>query len=299
VLQMALARCFRYGADIAKIAVRCDSPQDAARIEALYSIVLEDLPSLEGRLIAFGMGEAGRGSRIECLRRGAPFSYAALSEEEASAPGQWTAEDMRRAVYGEFKGYHAEGLRMPASKSFAQRAIIAAALAEGRSVLSGYSPCGDSQAALDAARQIGAQVEENAQAAYEKLASMVSAEIYGEEAVKAYADGGAAYCCAFTQGLGKLEIDGAKSVIKGYDANGKELLDKEELISVIENSKDGVIHFEGRRDDKEFSSDVSAVCDKETGKNKIGIWVRDSTQGIGTITYIDKKTAHRADGAAV
>lgn len=161
VLQMALARCFRYGADIAKIAVRCDSPQDAARIEALYSIVLEDLPSLEGRLIAFGMGEAGRGSRIECLRRGAPFSYAALSEEEASAPGQWTAEDMRRAVYGEFKGYHAEGLRMPASKSFAQRAIIAAALAEGRSVLSGYSPCGDSQAALDAARQIGAQVEEN------------------------------------------------------------------------------------------------------------------------------------------
>ena len=64
---------------------------------------------------------------------------------------------------------------------------------------------------------------ENAQAAYEKLASMVSAEIYGEEAVNAYADGGAAYCCAFTQGLSKLEIDGAKSVIKGYDANGEEI----------------------------------------------------------------------------
>ncbi len=161
LLQMALARCFRYGADIAKIAVRCNSAQDAARIEALYSIVLEDVPSLEGRLIAIGMGEEGRDTRIECLRRGAPFSYAALSGEELSAPGQWTAEDMRRAVYGDFRGYHAEGIRMPSSKSFAQRAIIAAALADGCSTLSGYSPCGDSQAAIEAARQMGAKVEEN------------------------------------------------------------------------------------------------------------------------------------------
>ncbi len=161
MLQMALARCFRYGADIAKIAVKCNSPEDAARIEALYSIVLEDVPSLQGRLIAFGMGEEGRDSRIECLKRGAPFSYAALSADEATAPGQWTVEEMRKAVYGDFKGYNAEGVRMPASKSFAQRAIIAAALAEGRSTLSGYSPCGDSQAAIEAARQMGAKVEED------------------------------------------------------------------------------------------------------------------------------------------
>lgn len=42
--------------------------------------------------------------------------------------------------------------------------------------------------------------EENAQAAYEKLASMVTGEVYGEDAVKAYADGGGAYYCAFTEG---------------------------------------------------------------------------------------------------
>ena len=35
--------------------------------------------------------------------------------------------------------------------------------------------------------------EENAQAAFDKLSSMVSGKIYGEEAVKAYADGKGVY----------------------------------------------------------------------------------------------------------
>jgi len=47
---------------------------------------------------------------------------------------------------------------MPASKSFAQRAILAAALAEGESVLSDYTPCDDSEAAIEAAKALGAKV---------------------------------------------------------------------------------------------------------------------------------------------
>lgn len=66
---------------------------------------------------------------------------------------------------------------------------------------------------------------ENAQAAYKKLASMVTADIYGEQAVQAYKDGGAAYFCGFTQGLATLEFDGENSVIKGYDAAGKPLFE--------------------------------------------------------------------------
>ena len=65
--------------------------------------------------------------------------------------------------------------------------------------------------------------EENAQAAYEKLASMVSGEIYGEEAVKAYADGNGVYDCEFTEGVATLKFDGSTSTIKGYDENGEEL----------------------------------------------------------------------------
>lgn len=159
VLQMALARCFRYGADIAKIVTTCRSEDDAARVESLYSIVLEDVSSMQGRLVAFGMGAEGKGTRIECLRRGAPFSYAALTEGEATAPGQWTTEEMYAEIYGGRFRYTADGLVMPASKSFAQRAIIAAALAEGTSRLSGYSPCGDSEAAIEAAKALGAKVE--------------------------------------------------------------------------------------------------------------------------------------------
>lgn len=65
--------------------------------------------------------------------------------------------------------------------------------------------------------------EENAQAAYEKLASMVTGEVYGEDAVKAYADGGGAYYCAFTEGVNTLEFDGSSSTIKGFDKDGNEL----------------------------------------------------------------------------
>lgn len=65
--------------------------------------------------------------------------------------------------------------------------------------------------------------EENAQAAYEKLASMVTGKLYGEEAVSAYADGSGVYDCDFLQGVDTLEFDGDTSSIKGYDADGNEL----------------------------------------------------------------------------
>ena len=161
VLQRVLARCFRYGADIAKIVTTCRDGEEAARIESLYTIVLEEVDSLQGRLVAFGMGEAGRGTRLECLRRGAPFSYAALNDAEATAPGQWSVAEMHDAVYGGRQPYRAEGRTMPASKSFAQRAILAAALAEGTSHLDGYSPCGDSETALRVAEALGATVRKD------------------------------------------------------------------------------------------------------------------------------------------
>lgn len=65
--------------------------------------------------------------------------------------------------------------------------------------------------------------EENAQATYEKLASMVTGKVYGEEAVKAYADGNGVYDCDFTQNVKTLKFDGATSTISGYDADGKEV----------------------------------------------------------------------------
>jgi 3-phosphoshikimate 1-carboxyvinyltransferase len=142
----------------------------------------------DGGLIAFCMGDAGRESRLECLRCGAPFTYAALDKDMA-APGQWPASEMASAIYGDFRFVgntchtFAEKswkvpplearsstllqdncgrcLQMPCSKSFAQRAIICAALADGVSHLHGYTPCGDSEAALSVARALGADVQQD------------------------------------------------------------------------------------------------------------------------------------------
>lgn len=65
--------------------------------------------------------------------------------------------------------------------------------------------------------------EENAEAAYEKLSSMVTGDVYGEEAVTAYANGGGAYFCGFTQDMVTLTVDGASSTISGTDKDGSEL----------------------------------------------------------------------------
>ena len=65
--------------------------------------------------------------------------------------------------------------------------------------------------------------EDNAEAAYEKLKSMVTGEVYGEEAVEAYKDGGGAYFCGFTQDMATVEFDGDTKTIKGYDKDEKEL----------------------------------------------------------------------------
>ena len=146
----------RFGGEVVKIVTTATCKADADRVLALYR---EAEP---GTLVAFCMGPEGRESRLEALKQGAPFTYACLTAEEATAPGQWTAAEMDEAVYGNFRFIGTdETLEMPASKSFAQRAIIAAALAQGTSHLTGYSPCGDNESALAAARKLGARVTVN------------------------------------------------------------------------------------------------------------------------------------------
>lgn len=158
-LKALVEKCQRLGADIVKIVTTAVIRPDANRVLSLYD---EFEPA---GLIAFCMGEMGRESRLECLRKGAPFTYAALNDEEATAPGQWTTLEMSSKIYGGLRmiGYDSmtgetPSLRMPSSKSYAQRAIIAAALADGESRLSGYTPCGDSESAIEAAKAIGAKI---------------------------------------------------------------------------------------------------------------------------------------------
>ena len=153
VLQSLVERARTFGGEVVKIVTTATSEADNSTVAALYQ------DAEPGTLVAFCMGEAGKASRLDALRHGAPFTYACLSPDDATAPGQWTWEEMKETVYKGFRFVKTEALPMPSSKSFAQRAIIAAALAEGTSHLSGYTPCGDNESALKVAKSLGAGVK--------------------------------------------------------------------------------------------------------------------------------------------
>ena len=153
-LKNVVEKCTYHGADVVKVVTMAHTEEDVQTVMSLYGRC-----AANGGLIAFCMGEAGRQSRLECLKYGAPYTYSALTADESAAPGQWPVAEMRKAVYGDFAFIQPEEpVKMPVSKSFAQRAIIAAALADGVSHLRGYSPCGDNEAALLVARNLGAEV---------------------------------------------------------------------------------------------------------------------------------------------
>jgi len=84
----------------------------------------------------------------------------------------------------------------------------------------------------------------------------------------------------------------SENVLKAGDliltANGKKLSSKNHLIEVIKNSETD-ISMTVDRDDEVIEVTVTPVKNLE-GINSIGIWVRDSTQGIGTITYYNPET---------
>ena len=45
-----------------------------------------------------------------------------------------------------------------------------------------------------------------------------------------------------------------------------------------------------KRKNKLHTAQIKGVIDKNTGKYKLGLWVRDDVSGIGTLTYVDKNS---------
>ncbi len=67
--------------------------------------------------------------------------------------------------------------------------------------------------------------------------------------------------------------------------NGQQVTCNEELSLLITNSDGKVLEIEAVRDGKSFNCSVDPVVDSESGIYRIGIWVRDSSAGIGTLTF--------------
>lgn len=70
-------------------------------------------------------------------------------------------------------------------------------------------------------------------------------------------------------------------------AGGKDLNSISDLIDVINNSGGAPIEIIYRRQNAEYKTAITPVKSEEDDEYRIGIWVRDSSAGIGTLTFID------------
>lgn len=90
---------------------------------------------------------------------------------------------------------------------------------------------------------------------------------------------------------GTLVIPAENKVYVGdiiYKVNGEKIQTKEQLEEIISNSEN--VELVLYRDNEVHNVSIKAEKSIEDDKYKIGLWVRDTTQGIGTISFIDPET---------
>ncbi len=94
-MDQIIRQCFTEGADIAKIVCLVHTGFDSARMLSLY----ENPGRLyQGRIIALGMGEKGKITRVAAPLLGAPFTYASPAEGRETAPGQMDRETLEKIL---------------------------------------------------------------------------------------------------------------------------------------------------------------------------------------------------------
>lgn len=72
--------------------------------------------------------------------------------------------------------------------------------------------------------------------------------------------------------------------------NDKPVSNIDDLKTIVENSNGEDVAMTVKRDDKTFGIRVKPVKNKADGEYRLGIWVRDSTAGIGTMTFYVPET---------
>lgn len=93
---------------------------------------------------------------------------------------------------------------------------------------------------------------------------------------------------------GKVQSPAVKSGIEIGDSilkiNKKEINSAEDLASEVLLAKDKEIKITIKRKNEIIYKKVTPIKCKNDNKYKIGLWVRDSTAGVGTLTFYDDKT---------
>lgn len=93
--------------------------------------------------------------------------------------------------------------------------------------------------------------DDNAEAAVEKMSSMVTGTVTGEEAVETYKDGNMAYDCDFLQDVDQFTFDG--TTISGSDKDGKELFKHTYHYEGMEETRGLYIYESDDADSGEFT----------------------------------------------
>ncbi|HBN85868.1 MAG TPA: SpoIVB peptidase, partial [Clostridiales bacterium] len=84
-----------------------------------------------------------------------------------------------------------------------------------------------------------------------------------------------------------------ESIIKGdiiRKINNIDVKSVEDLKKIVKDSSGNEISIIAQRGDQLVTSKVTPVLSKEDQEYKLGLWVRDASAGIGTLTFYDSQT---------
>lgn len=94
--------------------------------------------------------------------------------------------------------------------------------------------------------------------------------------------------------IGKMASPAASAGVQIGDSilkiNNVDILHAEDVTSYVNNENNLNIILKIQRKNKTIDIKVIPVTDGKDNKRKIGLWVRDSTAGVGTLTLYDDKT---------
>ena len=97
-------------------------------------------------------------------------------------------------------------------------------------------------------------------------------------------------------------VEPAFGILKSGDyiesVNGLELETKDDLIKAVNACNGETVHMVVRRNDNLLNVEVEPVQTTD-GSYKLGAWVRDDTQGIGTMTYVTPEGSFGALGHGI
>ena len=99
-----------------------------------------------------------------------------------------------------------------------------------------------------------------------------------------------------------MNYEPALNILKTGDyimeANNQKLTGKEELIDIIQQCNGKPVSLKVKRENEIVSLAIQPVA-TATGEYKIGTWIRDDTQGIGTLTFVTTTGEYGALGHGI